>query len=1222
MTGLVDYGVESHVSTLFDRRSLNLSIGLISTLPHSIWSLFVNRLGKISWTHVPAYGDEENKLRLMELLASGRPDVIFLDEKVRLKTSSPVWRAPNLKLVLSIENWKGSPPRNDWACATHSLSHQDLGGVTNGVFRVFWARRCSTTHDVTFPDQAASRSRLSHILDVVAPGSRCPIPLDEGTPLGQDRNGLLHWGRRMQAIEAPTVFSKTHWVKRKLTLKELCSVLDLPLIKGTEHDTKLWIAKLTLPGKVRARAVEAVRIWFAPTLNAIKRVGVPLAVQTSTKKPRLSPFAKHEATHALDEEGTRTALVGDTVTIKSTKADDARVPTHLWDDRALSLTNPNGVSREKAVASLNTLRDKFLLQVWRRMIGCDFRKWMHKMDDADWWQNPAERIRTLLAGGKALFYASQATWWEWEGGSFPFFWRWPMEFLREIRDGMPPRFIHDPPACMDRQRPNGNPIFAEQERRKVFKVIQRGYLRPVRKEELRSLMHYFSVPKGDDDIRIVYDGSKCKLNSATFAPWFAVPTSNTLERTVTPHTIQGDNDFGDMFLNFQLHEEMQRYTGVDARDLLNDAEARKWMQLASDQWEEEVMFTWDRPAMGLTSSPYQAVQTVTRAKRLMLGDSKDPSNPFRWEKVVINAPGNQDYNPRLPWIYKVREDGCIAADMHTYIDDNRVTANNAEEAWRASSQIAKTCSSLGMQDAARKRRAPSAEPGAWAGTIIRTDGEGVEKMVSQERWDKTKDRIRWIQDQLEAAPNKKFPKILHKRLESIRGFLVYVSRTYSEMVPYLKGIHLTLDSWRAGRTVSGWKFEDQEAFEDDGCELTNTVDERIQPLELRGMDGTVKPPLYVIAVERLAQDVATLVKLTGTPTPPAVMIRPTESMVGYLVGDASGAGHGTSFLYTGRDTLNLTHGTWGETAANRSSNFRELGNLVRRVEQLLEEELIPRGTELFVFTDNFVTESVFYKGAARSCYLHGLVERLKMLQLHGGLFIHVIWIAGTRMIEQGTDGLSRGDLSTGVLAGKDFLSFVPLNRSALELSPKLEAWIQESLPGRYKWKVLSPAGWYKEGHSDGHFIWAPPAAIADAVLEQLCEAVISRPWNAHVFICPAHMTYRWRKQLRKVSDLVLTIRVGGSLWPHCLHEPLVFGLTCPLLAYSPWRVKKTGRLAEGRDPMPKVWSQDWKIEGNILRELWVREVPIATDLLWGLAQHVLRKESKRSVPGPPSQGPG
>jgi hypothetical protein len=120
----------------------------------------------------------------------------------------------------------------------------------------------------------------------------------------------------------------------------------------------------------------------------------------------------------------------------------------------------------------------------------------------------------------------------------------------------------------------------------------------------------------------------------------------------------------------------------------------------------------------------------------------------------------------------------------------------------------------------------------------------------------------------------------------------------------------------------------------------------------------------------------------------------------------------------------------------------------------------------------------------------------------------------------------------------------------------------------------------------------------------------------------AHMTYQWRKQLRKVLDLVLTIRVGGLLWPSQMHEPLVFGLTCPLLAYSPWRVKKTGRLAERRDPMPKVWSVDWKVEGDILRELWLREVPSTPSLLWGLAQQVLHQEHERPLPRPPSQGPG
>ena len=33
------------------------------------------------------------------------------------------------------------------------------------------------------------------------------------------------------------------------------------------------------------------------------------------------------------------------------------------------------------------------------------------------------------------------------------------------------------------------------------------------------------------------------------------------------------------------------------------------------------------------------------------------------------------------------------------------------------------------------------------------------------------------------------------RMESIRGFLVYVSRKYRDMTPYLKEIYLNMDSW-------------------------------------------------------------------------------------------------------------------------------------------------------------------------------------------------------------------------------------------------------------------------------------------------------------------------------------------------------------------------------------------------------------------------------------------
>jgi hypothetical protein len=324
-------------------------------------------------------------------------------------------------------------------------------------------------------------------------------------------------------------------------------------------------------------------------------------------------------------------------------------------------------------------------------------------------------------------------------------------------------------------------------------------------------------------------------------------------------------------------------------------------------------------------------------------------------------------------------------------------------------------------------------------------------------------------------------------------------------------------------------------------------------------------------------------------------------MVGYLVGDASGSGHGLSFLHTGDKSLNLAHGTWSEEASQRSSNFRELANLVRRIEELAEEGSLVRGTKLFVFTDNFVTKLVFYKGAALSPYLHSHAEQIKMLQLHAGLFVHMLWISGSRMIKQGTDGLSRGDFNSGVMAGIDFLSLIPLDNSALDLSPGLIDWIKECL----EWETLSPKGWFSKGHEDGHFIWAPPLVVADVVLEQMCESVLIRPWNAHVFLCPTHMTYKWRKQLRKVSDLVVTVPVGGKLWPSHLHKPLVIALTCPLLSYSRWKVKQTKQWVGGQYPMPKVWSEDWKTEGNILRELWVHEVPTDPKPLWGMASHML-----------------
>ena len=119
-----------------------------------------------------------------------------------------------------------------------------------------------------------------------------------------------------------------------------------------------------------------------------------------------------------------------------------------------------------------------------------------------------------------------------------------------------------------------------------------------------------------------------------------------------------------------------------------------------------------------------------------MGDQHASSNAYQWDHVLENLPFTQAYKASLPQIRKVRRDGGLASEVVQYVDDLRIVAYSEEQAWLASSQIAKGLSWLGLQDAARKRRRASQRPGAWAGSIISSDTGKVTKSVTQERWEK------------------------------------------------------------------------------------------------------------------------------------------------------------------------------------------------------------------------------------------------------------------------------------------------------------------------------------------------------------------------------------------------------------------------------------------------------------------------------------------------------
>jgi len=156
-----------------------------------------------------------------------------------------------------------------------------------------------------------------------------------------------------------------------------------------------------------------------------------------------------------------------------------------------------------------------------------------------------------------------------------------------------------------------------------------------------------------------------------------------------------------------------------------------------------------------------------------------------------------------------------------------------------------------------------------------------------------------------------------------------------------------------------------------------------------------------------------------------------------------------------------------------------------------------------------------------------------------GIILHFIHVAGTRIIVQGMDGLYRGILMEGFMAGGCMLYHVPLNKLSVQRSPGLEPWLH-SCWGRVLSRVLHLEYWVFKGHSlqtvhknrdgiwilqtceGGYYVLFPPPAAASVAIEELTKALHKRPGAGH--ICFPHlMTYAWRKRVLKFASSVVMV---------------------------------------------------------------------------------------------------
>ena len=280
--------------------------------------------------------------------------------------------------------------------------------------------------------------------------------------------------------------------------------------------------------------------------------------------------------------------------------------------------------------------------------------------------------------------------------------------------------------------------------------------------------------------------------------------------------------------------------------------------------------------MGFRSSPYMAVRFYYLAEEVIIGNTKDWNNAMGWQTVVLNLPGSTNFDPRKPWVFRWNKRWvCIAGGIVTFVDNVRGSGFSLEHAWLVGMQLAKRIQYLGSQNAAQKVHPPVKKPGAWAGAIFDTsDSNQITMTVSQEKWNKGKEMVEATWQEWKTSTDS---KVDFKEMEKRRGFLVHLMMTFKFITPFLKGWHLTLDSWRPCRDKDGYKIRYTEWRDI----MLHTLDglEHMRPDDLDNFLNEMyaerkgaKAPSRVKPVTRFESDMKALRSIFDRDKPPRVPI--------------------------------------------------------------------------------------------------------------------------------------------------------------------------------------------------------------------------------------------------------------------------------------------------------------------------------------------------------------
>jgi hypothetical protein len=355
-------------------------------------------------------------------------------------------------------------------------------------------------------------------------------------------DGLLPINQLDVKLICPSIFGGR--VVRPLTAKEVMDCLDVPEEHRAEfaQATPDQYQSLPFVNAVPTKALACMFDSFAPDLLQ----------DPPTLQKEAAGYVKPVDLPSDDALTLNPRVVLSGVRQKAAKDDGASIELEFWDgpfgEMLLEMGRPvsflevllsTTIGRQKTNL-LDVLRD-FALRIWRRSVFKSFCRVMKGEHGPRWTQ---AQHPDLDAGRDCLTQSAQATFWEWSRGSRLFFWRWPQESRRWARDGHPVLISGVLPCYRKLQPPKQDTSIKIEVREKLEKFRSRGYIAP---GTVRSLINYFAVPKGDTDLRLVFDGTKSGLNAALWAPSFHLPTVDSLLPALTSGSWQGDIDIAEMF---------------------------------------------------------------------------------------------------------------------------------------------------------------------------------------------------------------------------------------------------------------------------------------------------------------------------------------------------------------------------------------------------------------------------------------------------------------------------------------------------------------------------------------------------------------------------------------------------------------------------------------------------------------------------------------------------